>query len=245
MEAIPAPRPYELGANMHAPHGEPATRILAALASAAFLAPATFLASACGPATHPAKPTARGTASRHPTSPSRPATPSGAYGNLRLGFVPASGAARPVRPPITVALVVRPAHGGAATTWTSTSAPAARGFQFHLTLPPGTYRLDELRLRSASLDPATVTVLTGGPTLTVPATGCSYLGVITIVLYRLPPGTASQQGAVAAQLAHGKSAYFTYLTTGGLIGDTAGTGLLPLSERPADSRACAVQQAKF
>jgi hypothetical protein len=65
------------------------------------------------------------------------------------------------------------------------------------------------------------------------------------VFYRLPPGTPKQQAAVAEQLSHGKTAYFVYLKTGGLLGDKADVGSLPARKRPAGSQACPVRQARF
>jgi hypothetical protein len=144
-----------------------------------------------------------------------------------------------------VTLVVRAAGSRTPTTWQTTSDPSARGFSFHLALPPGRYRVQALGLRSASLSPAPFTILTGGPAFTVPRGGCAYIGLIAIVYYRLPPGTPSQQAAAASRLAHGTQAYFSYLKTGGLLPDTAAVTLLPAGQRPAGSRACATRRARF
>lgn len=189
---------------------------------------------------------------RQPSSPARravttttPAAGTGAYGDLRLGFIPAAPAARPVRPPLAVALLIRPAHGSAQTTWMTASAPAVQGYQFHLTLPPGRYRVQLVSLDNAHLSPHPFAAPAGGPAFTVPPTGCAYIGMISIVYYRLPPGTVAQQETVAAQLARGKAAYFTYLKTGGLLPDTASITLPPPGQRPPGSRACSTRKARF
>lgn len=205
------------------------------------------LAAACGNSAPHTQPATTAATTRPPVTAS-PATtrPAGVYGDLRLGFVPATSAATAPVPPIAVSLVVRAVPGGAETTWTTADAPDVQGFQFQLTgLPPGRYSLQALRLRSASLDPKTITVPTAGPGFTVPGSGCAYIGLIYVVYYRLPPGTLNQQDAVAARLANGKTAYYVYLKTGGLLGDTAGVGSLPAGKRPAGSGSCAVRPAKF
>ena len=118
---------------------------------------AGLAASACSPAVRSARSSSPAPATRSASaSPSRtPASPAatGVYGNLRIGFIPASPAARPVRPPITVALIIRPVSGGRRTTWATDSDPAVKGFQFSLPFRPGRYQIQALGLRSASLSP--------------------------------------------------------------------------------------------
>ena len=224
-------------------HGSAALTILAALLAASACSPAITRPSGPASPPRPAQPAATASPAT-PASPAAPAPAAGAYGNLRIGFIPAPGA-KPVRPPITVTLVVRADGSRTSTTWQTASDPSVSGFSFHLSLPPGRYRVQALGLRSASLSPAPFAIPTSGPAFTVPSGGCTYIGRISIVYYRLPPGTPSQQGAAASRLAHGKQAYFSYLKTGGLLPDTATVTLLPAGQRPAGSQACPTRRARF
>jgi hypothetical protein len=223
--------------------GTAALTVLAALLAVSSCSAATTRPSGPSAPASPARP-APAASPATPASPVTPAAAAGAYGNLRIGFIPALGA-KPVRPPITVTLVVRADGSRTRTTWETTGDPSARGFRFHLALPPGRYQVQALALRSASLSPSPFAIPTSGPAFTVPRGGCAYIGLISIVYYRLPPGTPSQQGTAASGLAHGKQAYFSYLKAGGLLPDTATVTLPPATQRPAGSQACATHRARF
>jgi hypothetical protein len=219
------------------------------LVALTILATALPLASGCGSSAPQATPTATpAAATTQPpatTSPATPANPEWVSGDLQLYFVPVTAAATPVGA-IAVQLVIRQVHGGAQTTENTGLVPKIRGLWFEVTqLPPGRYRLKALKLRGPSLSARAIEVPTGGPAFTVPASGCAYIGLISLSFYRLPPGTLNQQGAVARQLAHGKTAYFVYLKTGGLLGKSASVGPLPVRQRPAGTELCPVHLAKF
>jgi hypothetical protein len=140
-------------ASSREPDMRPSQRRTAALTILAVL----LAASACSPATTPPSgsssppPPTRPAATASPATPASPPAPApaaGTYRNLRIGFIPAPGA-RPVRPPVTVTLVVRADGSQTRTTWQTASDPPARGFACHLSLPPGRHRMQALDLRRA------------------------------------------------------------------------------------------------
>ena len=137
--------------------------------------------------------------------------------------------------------VIKPVEGGPEVTQ---SIPESGG-GFSLTLDPGKYGMSALKLVSASLSDAVVQLPTGGPTFTVPATGCVYIGRISFAYYRMPKGSLAEQTAVIKQLFARDDVVFTFLESGSLVGNQAGVTLPPNVERVSGSANCSVTLAQF
>lgn len=137
--------------------------------------------------------------------------------------------------------MLKPANGGPDV---KQGIPEAGG-GFSLTLDPGTYKLAALEITSSSMSDAAFQVPTGGPTLTVPATGCAYVGRINFAYYRMPAGSFEEQTAQFKGLFGREDVIFIFLESGGLIGSEAGVTLPPEAERVSGSANCSVTLAKF
>lgn len=192
-----------------------------------------------------ASPSATASATPKPTPTPTP-TPSptpgpSVLGNLQVAFVPATKAVKPPTPPIEVSLVLKPAAGGADVM----QAIAEAGGGFSLTLDPGTYKLAALEISAPSMSAAAFQVPTGGPSFTVPATGCVYVGRIQFAYYRMPAGSFEEQTALFKGLFGREDLIFIFLESGGLIGSEAGVSLPPEAERVSGSANCSATLAKF
>jgi len=142
---------------------------------------------------------------------------------------------------MNASFVIRPVEGGSEVTQ---SIPESGG-GFSLTLDPGTYGVVALEILSPSLQDAAVQLPTGGPTFTVPATGCVYIGRIHFAYYRMPEGSFAEQTAVIKELFGRDDVVFIFLESGSLVGNEAGVTLPPEVERVSGSENCSVALAQF
>jgi hypothetical protein len=192
-----------------------------------------------------ASPSARPSVTPKPTptpTPSPTPTPGPTVlGNVQIAFIPATKEVKPPTPPIEVSLVLKPADGGPDV---KQGIPEGSG-GFSLTLDPGTYKLTVLEITASSMSDTAFQVPTGGPTFTVPATGCVYLGRIQFAYYRMPKGSFEEQTALFNGLFGRDDLMFIFLESGGLIGSDAGVTLPPEAERVSGSANCSVTLAQF
>lgn len=178
--------------------------------------------------------------SRPTPSPTATSGPS-VLGNLQVTFIPATTEVKAPSPPIEVGLVIKPAAGGAEVTQ---SIPEA-GDGFSLTLDPGSYALSALEIRAPSMSDEAFQVPTAGPTFTVPASGCVYIGRISFAYYRMPEGSLEAQTEVIKAAFGRDDLYFVFLESGSLVGKEAGVTLPPEGERVTGSEKCSATPAEF
>ena len=193
-------------------------------------------------------------------------------GTVALGFVPTVLANLPA-PPIELTLVIKPQAGGAeirhkiadsSPGWSLESSKerqvAVSHQNFSLQLSPGIYEISTLEVQAPSLSDTEFSLPTGGPNFTVPERNCVYVGRMSFVFLRLPPGSFDQSRAWAALAAQkeGKSILFVYLPKGTLVlpastsvdtpRDTEQTQGVNGSKQllaKASAKKCTVQLARF
>jgi hypothetical protein len=112
-------------------------------------------------------------------------------------------------------------------------------------LDPGDYHVKALEFLAPSMSEDVFQLPTGGPTFTVPATGCIYIGRVSFAYYRLPEGSFDEQSAMISQLFGRDDVTFVFLESGSLVGNKAGVTLPEVRERVAGSDGCSVALAKF
>ena len=208
---------------------------------------------ACGGQRPAASPTSTATATPASTpsptpSPIPTPTPSPSptpgptvLGNLQIGFIPATTNVEPPSPPIEVSIVIKPADGGPDVKQPITES----GGGFSLTLDPGTYRLYLLEILAPSMSDQAFQVPTIGPTFTVPATGCVYVGRIYFEYYRMPKGSLDEQTAAIKQQFRRDDLSFVFLESGSLVGTEASVSLSPEGDRVSGSDNCSVTPADY
>lgn len=140
-----------------------------------------------------------------------------------------------------VSIVIKPVAVGPDVTQTIPEA----GGGFSLTLDPGTYSLYALKIRAASMSDNAFEVPTTGPTFTVPASGCAYIGRITFAYYRMPEGSFDVQTELIKEAFGRDDVYFVFLESGSLVGNEAGVTLPAEAERVSGSENCRVTLAQF
>lgn len=215
-----------------------------------FLALSQVACSGQGPAPSPtsvatATPSSTPSPTPSPTptpTPSPSPTPAPAVlGNLQVGFIPATADVQPPSPPVEISMVLKPADGGPDV---KQPIPDSAG-GFSLTLDPGTYSLHLLEILAPSMSDQSFQVPTIGPTFTVPATGCVYVGRIYFEYYRMPKGSLDEQTAAIKQLFRRDDLYFVFLESGSLVGNEASVSLPPEGERVSGSDDCTATPAQF
>ncbi len=127
---------------------------------------------------------------------------------------------------------------------------------FRMVLPPGeTYELTEFELNdpafgfeSAGLVPYGPTG--GGPRFLVPSEGCLYLGLMTFLYTKLPPGDTLEQLSLAQEIARGQSLAILFTGAGTFVylpDDPASHRfeLPPAKRRPREARGCDAHAPAF
>ena len=196
-------------------------------------------ASAAASASPSPSPTPKPTPTPTPTPSPTPSLTT--LGNLQIAFVPATKEVKPPTPPVAVSMVIKPDAGGA----NVKQAIPESGGGFSLALGPGSYKLVALEITAPSMSANAFQVPTGGPSFTVPAAGCVYIGRIFFAYYRMPKGTFEEQTALFKPLFGREDITFIFLESGGLIGNEAGVTLPPAAERVEGSAGCTEAPAKF
>ena len=189
-------------------------------------------------------------------------------GSVVFGIVPTILATMP-EPPINLTMVIKSMAGGSefkfnirapSPEWTVEKGKVALSdHDFAFSLKPGDYEIVELAVEAQSLSDSRFSLATGGPRFTVPEGNCVYVGRITFIYMRLPPGSLAQaQAAVKMMVAErGEPMMLYYFTKGALVPAStavdipgeAGARQGSAGSRHAFERArdrnCAVQLAKF
>lgn len=171
------------------------------------------------------------------------------FGNLQVGFIPATDDVEDPKPPIDVSLVIKAVDGDAELTQPITDATGG----FSLSLDPGTYGLQTLEILAPSMSDEAFELPMNGPTFTVPATGCVYIGRISFSYVRTPESSSPEKAGALIQEAAEAFDYdpndvgFIFLASGSLVlpGYEAGVTLPEKGERVSGSEDCSVTLAKF
>ena len=137
-------------------------------------------------------------------------------------------------------MVIEPVDGGPEV---SQSIPNAGG-GFSLRLDPGTYRLHALEILARSMSDNAFQVPTQGPTFTVPATGCVYVGRLYFDYYRMAKGSLDEQTAAIRKFGS-HDLFFVFLESGSLVLNTASVDVPSEGERVSGSDDCSLTPAHF
>ena len=149
-------------------------------------------------------------------------------GTVSIGFVPTDLATVP-KPPVNLSVIIKNFKDGSELKFNiSDSSPqwevkkneyAASHQNFNFYLRPGNYEIIALELEAGSLSISDFSLVTAGPRFTVPEGNCVYIGRITLMYMRLPPGSHAQTMSLVKTMAKDLEQGFftTYLTKGSLI----------------------------
>jgi hypothetical protein len=107
--------------------------------------------------------------------------------------------------------------------------------EYSFALLSGSYKLLNITIESLNVE-----LLTGVPTVTVPESGCIFIGNLILSYYRLPPLPFMEQISLAQEANGGEDLLFTYYEDGGFVPESTS---IDVPESYPDS--CDIQLLSF